>query len=277
MKLSQRDQPDRNGPKRGAHGDAVAPPFDPLGLQLGGSDFFRFLQNGQISSDLDSLRPAAENSLAPFSPASASVIGADFVGTSPSCLVLGDNLVYGHGLSEILVRASAQSSGARVFAYRVSDPQRYGVVDYDREGRAISIEEKPAHPKSGWAVIGLYFYDETVVERAKILRPSARGEYEITDLNNSYMADGALQVEALGRGFAWFDAGTHASLLEAGEFVRVVQERQGHLIASPEEIAFTSGWISPEDFARQAQDLSKTEYGKALTALLAEKAEPVPR
>ena len=209
--------------------------------------------------------------------AQAYVIGADFVGTSPSCLVLGDNLLYGHGLSDILVQASSQTSGATVFAYGVSDPQRYGVVEFDRRGRALSIEEKPARPKSGWAVIGLYFYDETAVDRVKTLRPSARGEYEITDLNNTYLAEGALQVKALGRGFAWFDAGTHASLLAAADFVRVIQQRQLHLIASPEEIAFAKGWISADDLALQAERLGKTEYGQALAALLAEKAKPDPQ
>jgi len=202
--------------------------------------------------------------------AQAFVIGAEFVGSDPSCLVLGDNLLYGHGMSDILRRAAARSAGATIFAYRVEDPQRYGVVDLDDAGRARSIEEKPKQPKSDWAVIGLYFYDGTVVDRARSLNPSARGEYEITDLNNTYIAEGALYAEMLGRGFAWFDAGTHASLLEAAEFIRIVQQRQRYLIASPEEIAFASGWISADDLARQAARLEKTEYGRSLAAVLAE-------
>jgi glucose-1-phosphate thymidylyltransferase len=203
--------------------------------------------------------------------AQAYLIGAPFVGRDPSCLVLGDNLLYGHGLSDMLRQAVARTSGATVFAYRVDDPQRYGVVSFDGDGRALTIEEKPAQPKSDWAVIGLYFYDGTAPDRARALKPSRRGELEITDLNATYLRDGSLQVEALGRGFAWFDAGTHASLLEAAEFIHVVQRRQRHLIASPEEIAFAAGWISRDDFARQAERLAKTEYGRALAAVLAEK------
>jgi glucose-1-phosphate thymidylyltransferase len=203
--------------------------------------------------------------------AQAYLIGAPFVGNEPSCLVLGDNLLYGHGLSDMLRRAGARTTGATVFAYRVEDPARYGVVEMGDDGRALSIEEKPAEPKSDWAVIGLYYYDGTVVDRAKGLRPSRRGELEITDLNATYLRDGALQVEPLGRGFAWFDAGTHASLLEAAEFIHVVQRRQRSLIASPEEIAYSAGWISAADFARQAERLSKTEYGRALAAVLQDK------
>jgi glucose-1-phosphate thymidylyltransferase len=201
--------------------------------------------------------------------AQAFVIGAHFIARDPSCLVLGDNIVYGHGLTERLAAAADQGHGATVFAYHVEDPQRFGVVAYGADGKATSIEEKPARPKSDWAVIGLYFYDATVVDRARGLRPSARGEYEITDLNNSYLADGTLTVEPLGRGFAWFDAGTHASLLDAAEFVRLVQGRQRQLIASPEEIAFASGWITADDLARLAHDLGKTEYGRALAAIAA--------
>lgn len=201
--------------------------------------------------------------------AQAFVIGADFVGHDPSCLVLGDNLIYGHGLTQRLAAAAGREAGATVFAYHVDDPERYGVVAFDATGKATAVEEKPAKPKSPWAVIGLYFYDGTVVERARALKPSARGEYEITDLNNSYLADGTLTVESLGRGFAWFDAGTHASLLEAAEFVRLVQGRQRQLIASPEEIAFASGWITADDVARLAKDLGKTEYGRALAAIAA--------
>ena len=197
-------------------------------------------------------------------------IGADFVGSDPSCLVLGDNLTYGHGLSDSLRRASEQGNGATVFGYRVEDPERYGVVSFDDDDRVISIEEKPKIPKSYWAVIGLYFYDGTAVDRARDLKKSARGEYEITDLNNSYLRDGSLKVERLGRGFAWFDAGTHASLLEAGEFVHVLQKRQGQLIASPEEVAHSRGWIDDNKLAEHAERLGKTEYGKALAGLLSD-------
>jgi glucose-1-phosphate thymidylyltransferase len=196
--------------------------------------------------------------------AQAFVIAADFVRGYPSCLVLGDNLLYGHGLSEALRQAGKRREGATVFGYRVEDPERYGVVAFDGEGRATSIEEKPQRPKSHWAVIGLYFYDERVVDFAMDLRPSARGEYEITDLNNIYLQQQQLHVEQLGRGYAWFDAGTHESLLEAAEFVRVLQSRQGQLIASPEEIAFHEGWISRADLENAAKRLGNTKYGRAL-------------
>ncbi len=203
--------------------------------------------------------------------AQAFVIGAPFLAGEPSCLVLGDNLLYGHGLSEILQRTANRRAGATVFAYEVEDPERYGVVEFAADGRVRSIIEKPQTPKSPWAVIGVYFYDGSASERARRLKPSARGEYEITDLNMSYLGEGALQVEPLGRGFAWFDAGTHASLLEAAEFIHVIQRRQRHLIASPEEIAFTSGWIGADELARQVERLAKTEYGRALAAVLAQK------
>jgi glucose-1-phosphate thymidylyltransferase len=201
--------------------------------------------------------------------AQAFLIGADFLAGHPSCLVLGDNLIYGHSLSEAVAHASARTTGATVFGHRVQDPERYGVVAFDADGRATSIEEKPARPKSHWAVIGLYFYDETVVDRAREVKPSKRGELEITDLNNLYLADGALQVERLGRGFAWFDAGTHASLLEAASFVQVLQNRQDQLIASPEEIAHAAGWITADALAAHARALAKSDYGRALQALLA--------
>jgi glucose-1-phosphate thymidylyltransferase len=200
--------------------------------------------------------------------AQAYTIGADFVGDRPSCLVLGDNLLYGHGLTGALASGARRDVGATVFGYRVHDPERYGVVVFDGEGKALSIDEKPERPRSDWAVIGLYFYDGTAPERVRSLRPSARGEYEITDLNRSYLADGTLWVERLGRGFAWFDAGTHASLLEAAEFVRAVQDRQSQLIASPEEIAFAAGWIDEGEFARQIEPLSKTDYGRKLRSLI---------
>jgi len=199
--------------------------------------------------------------------AQAFIIGADFVAGRPSCLVLGDNLLYGHGLPDILRNAVYRAEGATVFGYRVEDPERYGVVAIDAARRATSIEEKPKHPKSDLAVIGLYFYDETVVDRARGLKPSARGEYEITDLNLSYLRDGALNVEVLGRGFAWFDAGTHASLLEASSFVHTMQRRQGQLVASPEEIAYLAGWIDRDRLNLHAAHLGKTDYGRALSAI----------
>ena len=201
--------------------------------------------------------------------AQAYVIGASFIGDSPSCLVLGDNLIYGHGLPEMLARAGRQPAGATIFGYRVDDPQRYGVVSFDMDGRATSIEEKPTKPKSNWAVIGLYFFDETAPDRATRLTPSKRNEYEITDLNRAYLAEGSLGVEPIGRGFAWFDAGTHASLLEAAEFVQIVQRRQRQLIASPEEIAFAAGWISADELLHQAERHGSTGYGESLKAVLA--------
>ena len=200
--------------------------------------------------------------------AQAFVIAAEFLAGDPCCLVLGDNVFYGHGMSQILRRSEEQAAGATIFALRVDDPQRYGVVSFDAAGKALSVEEKPALPKSSWAVVGLYFYDTTVVQRASRLKPSARGEFEITDLNNSYLADGTLAVETLGRGFAWFDAGTHASLLEASEFISVVQRRQRQLIASPEEIAFNAGWIGADDLALQAERMGDTGYARMLRALL---------
>ncbi len=194
----------------------------------------------------------------------AVLIGADFVRGHPSCLVLGDNIIHGNGLGEVVLEADAQVNGATVFGYKVEDPERYGVVSMDAAGMAVTIEEKPAKPKSNLAVIGLYFYDETVVERAAEVRPSARGEYEITDLNLLYLRDRALRVQQLGRGFAWFDAGTHTSLLQASQFVQTIQQRQGQLVASPEEIAFLSGWIDADRLAMSAARFGKTEYGRAL-------------
>jgi glucose-1-phosphate thymidylyltransferase len=196
--------------------------------------------------------------------AQALVIAAPFLAGSPCCLMLGDNIVYGNGLSEILRDASADTQGATVFAYSVDDPRRYGVVNLDANGRPLSIEEKPLTPRSPWAVIGIYFYDGSAAERAANLKPSARGELEITDLNTSYLADSALCVTRLGRGFAWFDAGTHASLLEAGEFISVVQRRQRHLVGSPEEVAHAAGWITTGELARQAGMLGNTEYAAML-------------
>ena len=196
--------------------------------------------------------------------AQAFVIGADFVRGHPSCLILGDNILHGHGLSDVFRRASARIEGATIFAYSVDDPERYGVIEFDAHDQVLSIEEKPTKPKSNWAAIGLYFYDEQVADLAKELKPSVRGEYEITDLNNLYIAQGRLAVERLGRGFAWLDAGTYDSLVEAAEFIRVLQRRQGQLIAAPEEIAFHNGWIGPGELEALAHKLNKTQYGARL-------------
>jgi glucose-1-phosphate thymidylyltransferase len=196
--------------------------------------------------------------------AQAFVIGADFVRGHPSCLILGDNILYGHGLPEVLRAANERPKGATIFGYWVDDPERYGVIEFDEQSRVLSIEEKPKAPKSNWAAIGLYFYDEGVTEVVKQVKPSARGEYEITDLNNLYVRQGQLAVERLGRGYAWLDAGTYDSLLEAAEFVRVLQRRQGQLIAAPEEIAFHNGWISGDQLTEQAERFKKTQYGLRL-------------
>lgn len=200
-------------------------------------------------------------------------IGADFVAGSPSVLVLGDNIFYGHGLSELLEDANARMSGASVFAYRVNNPEAYGVVSFDREGCAISIEEKPKMPQSNYAVTGLYFYDETVVDRARDLKPSGRGELEITDLNRLYMEEGQLSVSIMGRGYAWLDTGTHGSLLDAATFVRITEERQGLKICCPEEIAWRQGFINDAQFEAIAQPLRKSGYGEYLMQLLAEKGQ----
>ena len=195
-------------------------------------------------------------------------IGADFVRGHSSALILGDNIFYGHGLPALLGRADARGEGATVFAYRVSDPQAFGVVEFDDAGRAISIEEKPAQPKSHYAVTGLYFYDDTVVDRARDLKPSSRGELEITDLNRLYLDEGAMSVEIMGRGFAWLDTGTHASLLDAATYVRITEERQGLKIACPEEIAWRQGFIDEARLREIAQPLRKSGYGEYLLGLL---------
>ena len=202
--------------------------------------------------------------------AQAFVIGADFIGDQPCCLILGDNVFYGHGLPELMRPATLRREGATVFAYHVTDPERYGVVDFDARGVARSIEEKPANPKTSWAVTGLYFYDAEVVDLARKLKPSPRGEFEITDLNRIYLERGALRVERMGRGFAWLDTGTPDSLLEAGEFVRVYEKRQGFRIACPEEIALGQGWIDTALFVQQAERLRKSTYGQYLFKVLAE-------
>jgi glucose-1-phosphate thymidylyltransferase len=199
--------------------------------------------------------------------AQAFVIGADFVRGAPSALVLGDNIFYGHELQHLLQAADARSDGATVFAYAVQDPERYGVVEFDEQRRAVSIEEKPAHPKSRYAVTGLYFYDEHVVELARSVRPSARGELEITDLNRLYLERKRLAVELLGRGYAWLDTGTHDSLLEAGAFISTIEKRQGLKVACPEEIAWRQGWIDDRQLEGCAAALGKSGYGRYLRGL----------
>jgi glucose-1-phosphate thymidylyltransferase len=200
--------------------------------------------------------------------AQAFTIGADFVSGGPSCLVLGDNIFFGHGLPEVLAAARQRSSGATVFAYHVVDPERYGVVDFDDEMRALSIEEKPARPKSNWAVTGLYFYDEQVVDIAANIQPSARGELEITDVNQTYLDRGQLQVEVMGRGYAWLDTGTPESLLEASAFVGTLERRQGTKIACPEEIAFRMGFIDERQLAAAAERHGGSDYARYLQGVL---------
>jgi len=196
--------------------------------------------------------------------AQAFLIGRDFIAGDKSCLILGDNIFYGQGLQETLMRAAALREGATVFGYQVSDPERYGVVEFDDEGRAVSLEEKPVRPRSRFAVTGLYFYDEEVIDIAADLKPSARGELEITDLNRRYLEAGRLRVERLGRGYAWLDTGTHDSLIDAAQFVQTIEHRQGLKIACIEEIAFRKRFISADDLRRLAEPLSKNDYGQYL-------------
>jgi glucose-1-phosphate thymidylyltransferase len=199
--------------------------------------------------------------------ADAFIVGKNFVGSDNVALILGDNIFYGHGLPPALEKARRKTSGATVFAYRVKDPERYGVVDIDPSGRALSIEEKPKNPKSNYAVTGLYFYDNRVLDIAASIRPSARGELEITDVNRAYMEAGELSVQMLGRGFAWLDTGTHISLIEASTFVQIIEQRQGLRIACPEEIAFRLGYISSDAFLELAQRSSKSSYGQYLLSV----------
>lgn len=200
--------------------------------------------------------------------AQAFLIGEQFIGDSSVALVLGDNIFYGQYFSDILHRAVVRKHGATVFGYHVGEPEKYGVIEFDADGEALNIEEKPKHPKSNYAVTGLYFYDNRVVDIARNIKPSARGELEITDVNNAYLALGELQVEKLGRGFAWLDTGSHDSLLDAGMFVQTIEQRQGLKIACLEEIAFHQGWISNEQLAQQAEALKHTGYGAYLRGLL---------
>ena len=202
--------------------------------------------------------------------AQAFILGKDFVGNHPSALVLGDNIYYGHDLQRLLHNANNQPSGASVFAYHVHDPERYGVVEFDAQHRALSIEEKPKAPKSNYAVTGLYFYDQQVVDIAKAVKPSARGELEITTVNQTYLQQGQLNVQTMGRGYAWLDTGTHDSLLEAGQFIATLENRQGLKVACPEEIAFRQGWINASQLEALAQPLTKNGYGQYLLRILRE-------
>jgi glucose-1-phosphate thymidylyltransferase len=204
--------------------------------------------------------------------AQAFLIGEQFIGEDPVCLILGDNIFHGQHFSEMLLRAAAEPSGASVFGYWVSDPERFGVVEFDAHGKAISIEEKPKQPKSSYAVTGLYFYDNDVIEIARAVKPSPRGELEITDVNNAYLQRGDLRVERFGRGFAWLDTGTHDSLLEASQYVQTIEHRQGLKVACLEEIAFQHGWIDREQLLAQAKAFGKTGYGQYLYQLAGEHA-----
>ncbi|MET0404672.1 MAG: glucose-1-phosphate thymidylyltransferase RfbA [Cystobacter sp.] len=203
--------------------------------------------------------------------AQAFIIGEEFVGKDPVALILGDNIFYGHGLSEQVQRAAARTSGATVFGYYVKDPERYGVVELDTAGRALNLVEKPTHPKSNYAVTGLYFYDNQVVDIARSLKPSPRGELEITDVNIAYLRQQQLQVELMGRGYAWLDTGTHESLMEASNFIQIIENRQGLKVACPEEIAFRMGYITAAQVAELANPMRKNEYGRYLMALIENK------
>lgn len=203
--------------------------------------------------------------------AQAFIIGADFIGNSPSALVLGDNIFYGSNFAQILTDTNAQTNGATVFAYNVSDPTRYGIVEFDNTGKAISLEEKPKNPKSSYAVTGLYFYDNNVIDLVKQIKPSSRGELEITDINKLYLQQNSLSVKLLGRGYAWLDTGTHESLLEASQFIATIEHRQGLKVACPEEISWNLGWINDAKLEELAAPLSKNQYGQYLQSLLKER------
>jgi glucose-1-phosphate thymidylyltransferase len=205
--------------------------------------------------------------------AQAFVIGADFIGASPVCLILGDNVFYGHDLTDMLEDSAKLTTGARVFAYQVKDPERYGVVEFDKRFTALSIEEKPKRPRSNWAVTGLYFYDSNVVEIARDLKPSGRGEYEITDVNRAYLAHGQLQVQCMGRGIAWLDTGTYDSLLSSSQFVQTLEERQGLKVACIEEIAFAKGFIDARQLEALADQAGKSDYGEYLRRVLRDAGE----
>ncbi|WP_440223158.1 glucose-1-phosphate thymidylyltransferase RfbA [Dokdonella sp. MW10] len=215
-----------------------------------------------------SIRYAVQPS--PDGLAQAYLIGRDFVDAKPSCLILGDNIFYGHGLTDLLAAADARTHGASVFGYWVRDPERYGVAAFDGDGRVVGIEEKPAKPASHWAVTGLYFYDGRATDYAAALKPSPRGELEITDLNRCYLDDGSLMLERMGRGFAWLDTGTHESLVEASSYVQTIENRQGLKVCCPEEIAFQNGWIDAEQVLRLAAPLAKNQYGQYLQQLVRE-------
>lgn len=205
--------------------------------------------------------------------AQAFLIGEEFLAGNPSCLVLGDNIFYGHGFTELLQRANARLEGATVFGYWVKDPQRYGVACFDADGRVVDLVEKPQHPPSHWAVTGIYFYDDQASKLAKSLRPSARGELEITDLNRLYLEQGQLHLEKLGRGIAWLDTGTHESLMQASQFIQTIEERQGLKVCCPEEIAYAQGWIDAEQLAKQAKKFQNNSYGAYLKQVLEQGAE----
>jgi len=200
--------------------------------------------------------------------AQAFIIGREFLDGGPSCLVLGDNIFHGHGLTELLASADARTEGATVFGYWVRDPERYGVAEFDKDGRVVGLEEKPVQPKSNYAVTGLYFYDGRAPDFAAALKPSPRGELEITDLNRCYLDDSTLHLEKLGRGFAWLDTGTHESLVEAASFIETIEKRQGLRVCCPEEIAYSQGWVSPEQLKALAAPLAKNGYGQYLLSLL---------
>jgi glucose-1-phosphate thymidylyltransferase len=228
-------------------------------------DMFRRLLGDGSQWGID-IRYAVQPS--PDGLAQAFTIGRDFIDGKPSCLVLGDNIFYGHGFTERLKRAAAREQGATVFGYWVRDPERYGVAEFDATGKVIGLEEKPAQPKSHYAVTGLYFYDERVCDYAAALKPSVRGELEITDLNRCYLDDDSLHLEQLGRGFAWLDTGTHESLMEAGNYIETIENRQGLKVCCPEEIAYLNGWINAEQLLALAAPLAKTGYGQYLQQLL---------